>query len=218
MLKAIIFDMDGVIIDSEPIHTEIAIAVMRDFGGNPTYEEINDDFIGTTNREMWETLKERHKMDATVDQLLERHREYKMKRFFEEPVPAIDGIESLIRQARSRGLKIALATSSPKYFAEHILRSAGLFEYFDSLVTADDISRGKPDPEIYLKAAQALDLDPASCIALEDAFLGIKSAKDAGMRVIAYRNPNSGNQDTRQADFVVSSIKDIKLDELDRKA
>ena len=214
MLKAIIFDMDGVIIDSEPIHTEIAIAVMQDFGGKPTSEEIYDEFVGVTNREMWSILRERHKLNVSLDQLMEKHREYKIKRFFNEPVPPIDGIEDLMRLAKSRGLKIALATSSPKYFAEHILKSAGLSEYFDALVTADDISHGKPDPEIYLKAAQILGLDPGSCVAVEDAFLGIQSAKDAGMRVIAFKNPNSGNQDTSRADFVVSSIRDIDLDTL----
>lgn len=210
MLKAIIFDMDGVIIDSEPLHTEIAISVLREFGGEPTPEEIHE-FIGVTNRSMWTTLIARHKLLATVDEMLERQGRYKMTRFEEELLDPIEGIDPLIRRAKGMGLKIALATSSPRYFAEHILKNAGLFDFFDALVTADDITKCKPDPEIYLKAAEALSIDPEDCIAIEDAFLGIQSAKAAGMRVIAYQNPNSGNQDTSQADFVVSSICDIDL-------
>lgn len=213
MLRAIVFDLDGVIIDSEPIHTGITISVMRDFGGEPSPEEI-DEFIGKTNVEMWGILKERHGLGGSVDQFLERYREYAAKRFFEEPVPVSEGVENLILSAKRKGLKIALATSSQRYFAEHILKNIGLFGYFDALVTADDISRGKPDPEIYLKAAKTLGIDPASCVAVEDAFLGIRAAGDAGMRVIGYQNPNSGKQDTSRADFVVSSILDIDLDEL----
>jgi HAD superfamily hydrolase (TIGR01509 family) len=213
MLKAIVFDMDGVIIDSEPIHIEIDTEVMREFGGEPTVDEIYE-FVGITNREMWETLRRRHNLNGTVEQILERHREYKMKRFSSEKIPPIDGIEDLIKDARKRGLKIALATSSPRYFAECILENAGLMQYFDALVTSDDVTRGKPDPEVYLKAAQRLDLEPGCCIAIEDGCFGIQSAKSAGMRVIAFRNPNSGDQDTSRADFVVSSIRSIHLDEL----
>lgn len=90
-----------------------------------------------------------------------------------------------------------------------------MLPWFDVLVTADDITRSKPDPEIYLKAAQLLGVDPGSCVAIEDAELGMQSAKSAGMRVIAFLNPNSGKQDTSKADFVVSSIRDIDLDKLD---
>src|SRR5690606_30862367 len=106
----------------------------------------------------------------------------------------IDGIGELVRNAAGRGLKIALATSSPRFLAEHILESTGLMPFFNAVVTADDITRSKPDPEIYLKAADLLGIDPAFCVAVEDAELGIKAARDAGMRVIAFLNPNSGKQ------------------------
>lgn len=215
MIKALIFDMDGVIIDSEPIQCEIAVEVLKSFGGKPTEKELYE-FIGVTNQTMWPILKERHKLRATVEEILERHQEYKKRRFFQEPVDPIDGIEDLIKRADARGVKIALATSSPKFLAEHILESAGLLPYFDAIVTADDITRSKPDPEIYLKAAQFLGIDPGFCVAVEDAELGIQSAKSAGMRVVAFLNPNSGRQDTSRADFVVSSIRDIDLDKLDK--
>jgi len=214
MIKAIVFDMDGVIVDSEPVHCEIAIEVLRSFGGEPEEHEIYE-FIGVTNRAMWSVLKERHKLDATLEELLERHQEYKKRRFLKEMPRLIDGIAELVRNASERGLKIALATSSPRFFAEQILVSTGLMPYFDALVTADDITRSKPDPEIYLKAAESLGLDPRSCVAVEDAELGIMAAKSAGMKVIAFLSPNSGKQDVSKADFVVSSLRDIDLDRLD---
>lgn len=214
MIKALVFDMDGVIIDSEPIQCEIAVEVLRSFGGEPREHEIHE-FVGVTNQAMWPILKERHKLDATVEEMLERHQEYKKRRFSQERIEPIDGIRDLIKKAVDSGLKIALATSSPKFLAEHILKSTGMLPWFDVLVTADDITRSKPDPEIYLKAAQLLGIDPGSCVAIEDAELGMQSAKSAGMRVIAFLNPNSGKQDTSKADFVVSSIRDIDLDKLD---
>ena len=210
MIKAVVFDMDGVIIDSEPIHCEIAVEVLRSFGGEPKEYEIHE-FIGVTNQAMWSTLKERHNLDATVEEILERHQEYKKRHFFQERIELIDGIEELIKKAAGSGLKIALATSSPKFLAEHILNSTGLMPYFNVVVTADDITRSKPDPEIYLKAADLLGIEPRFCVAVEDAELGMKAARGAGMRVIAFLNPNSGKQDTSSADFVVSSIRDIDL-------
>jgi len=215
MIRALIFDMDGVIIDSEPIQCEIAAEVLRSFGAEPDINEMYE-FIGVTNQVMWPVLKERHKLDVTVEELLERHQEYKKRRFFQEKLEPIDGIEDLIRDASCRGLKIALATSSPKYFARHILTSTGLMPYFDAMVTADDITRSKPDPEIYLKAAEILGIDTGSCVAIEDAEHGIHAAKRAGMKVIAFANPHSGKQDTSRADFVVSSIRDIDLDRLEK--
>jgi len=214
MIQAIVFDMDGVIIDSEPVQCQIAIDVLRSFGGEPREHELYE-FIGVTNRAMWSTLKERHNLDATLEEILERHQEYKKRYFFDARLEPIDGIGELVRNAAGRGLKIALATSSPRFLAEHILESTGLMPFFNAVVTADDITRSKPDPEIYLKAADLLGIDPAFCVAVEDAELGIKAARDAGMRVITFLNPNSGKQDVSNADFVVSSIRDIDLDKLD---
>lgn len=213
MIKGLVFDLDGVIIDSEPIQIELSLQVLKDVGADARYEEFYD-FVGVRNEEMWDTLIERHGLNNTVDELMERQKVYLYKRFFEGKLEAIDGTPELIRSAKSMGLKIALATSSARFYAEHVLKSVGLYSFFNELVTADDISKSKPDPEIYLKAAKKLGLRPEDCIAVEDAFHGIKAAKGAGMKCIAYKNLNSGNQDTTYADFVVSSIRDIKLDEL----
>lgn len=211
MIKALVFDMDGVIIDSEPIHIDLTVQVVRDVGKEPTDSEIYE-FIGVRNEEMWATLIERHGITETVEQLIERQNKYLYQRFFDEKLEPIDGIEDLMKSAKKNGMKIALATSSPRFLAEHILKNIGLIQYFDALVTADDVSNGKPHPEIYQKAAQALGVKPEYCIAIEDGEKGIQSAKNAGMICIAFKNPNSGNQDTTKADFVVSSIREINLE------
>jgi len=212
MLKALVFDMDGVIIDSEPLQAEIAVHVLKKLGGNPQPREFYE-FIGVRNEEMWTILKERHNIKESVKEILEIHQDYKKKRFSEADVETVEGIPELIKEAKSRGLRIALATSSPRFLAEHILKKFDLYKYFNVLVTADDITHSKPDPEIYIKAAQFLGVKPEECIAIEDAHFGVKAAKAAGMKCIAYVNPNSGNQDLSEADCKVYSIKDIRLEE-----
>lgn len=160
---------------------------------------------------MWEVLIKRHGIQKTVDELITKQKAYKTKRFLDEKLEPIDGIIDLLRDGKRNGLKIALATSSPKYFAKFVLRSVKTMVFFNELVTADDVCESKPNPEIYLKAAKVLRVLPEECIAIEDAHFGVLSAKGAGMRCIGYKNPNSGNQDISMADLVVSSIEDINL-------
>ncbi|NLM76452.1 MAG: HAD family phosphatase [Clostridiaceae bacterium] len=211
MVKALVFDMDGVIIDSEPLHIEITVHVLRKLGGNPEPDEIYE-FVGVRNDEMWAILKKRHNIKESVQEILEIHENYKKKRFSEAELETVDGTPELIKEAKEKGLKTALATSSPRFLAEYILKRFDLYKYFDVLVTADDISQSKPNPEIYTRAARALGVKPHECIAVEDAHLGVKAAKAAGMKCIAYVNPNSGNQDLSVADYKVHSIRDIVLD------
>ncbi|NMA65703.1 MAG: HAD family phosphatase [Clostridiaceae bacterium] len=213
MIKALVFDMDGVIIDSEPLQIEIIVQVLKQLGGNSKPEEIYE-FVGATNDELWATLKKRHNIKKSVKEILEIHDSYKKKRFPEAKLETVEGIPELIKEAKRKGLKIALATSSTKFLAEYILKRFDIYQYFNILVTADDISNSKPNPEIYIKAANLLGVNSDECIAIEDAHLGVKAAKAAGMKCIAYVNPNSGKQDLTDADIIVSSIKDIELDRI----
>lgn len=215
MLKALIFDMDGVIIDSEPIHVEVNTKILKEEGITLSDSE-NCEFIGVRNHEMWDTLIKRHNIPRTVEQLLEKQKSHQMHRFLREKLDPIDGIRELLREAKRMNLKIALATSSPNYFAKFVLKSLGIQVFFDQLVTAGDVSKGKPDPEIYLTAAKMLDVDPKESIAIEDAPLGIKAAQAAGMRCVGFTNPNSGNLDISHADIVVSSIRDINLENIQK--
>ncbi len=214
MIKAVIFDMDGVIIDSEPIHTELTLNVLKDVGVTPDESEIYE-FIGVRNEEMWATLIERHNINESIEQLMDRLKAYKMERFLSSNLEPMNGVVDLLRTVKRKGLKIALATSSPRYFAKYILKAVKVAVFFDELVTADEITNGKPDPEIYIKAAEALGVLPGECIAIEDAYFGILAAKSAGMKCIGLKNPNSGNQDTSMADYVVSSLRDINIDIID---
>lgn len=213
MIKALVFDMDGVIIDSEPLHAVISEGVLKELGGQPAERELYE-FVGVRNEEMWAILKERHKLKESVEEILALHEKHKRRRFTEEPIEPVEGIPELIREAKSKNLKIALATSSPKFLAEIILERLNLYSFFDILIAASDISRAKPDPEIYLKAAEKLGVRPEECIAVEDSYYGMMAAINAGMKCIVYDNPNAGNMEKSKADYVVASITEIDLDSI----
>lgn len=213
MIKALIFDLDGVLIDSEPIHSQVVVDVLKDVGVTAQENEVYD-FIGVRNEEMWETLRKRHGIEEPTEKLLAMQKAYKHERFFNNKLVPVDGVLDLLKAAKRKGLSIALATSSPRYFAKYILKAIKAAVFFDDLVTSDEVTKGKPEPEVFLKAAEALGVMPEECLVIEDAFYGVTAAKRAGMKCIGFKNPNSGNQDLSGADYVVSSLLDINLDEI----
>lgn len=209
MLKAFIFDMDGVIIDSEPLHFQSDRMVMKDFGINISDDELNS-FVGVTNPEMWAVLLDRYNVDATVEKLLEIQHKYKAQLLGQNKLQPIDGIPELLIELKKKEIPIALASSSSRQFIELVLRSLHIYEFFDVIISGEEVKNSKPSPDIFLKAAAELKVDPKDCVVLEDSCNGVKAAKAAGMKCIAYINPNSGIQDVSLADCAVSTL--VKLD------
>ncbi len=204
-MKAFIFDMDGVIVDSEPLHFETDKMVMKDFGIEISDEELIS-FVGATNPYMWSELLKKYKLSASVEDLLELQHKYKLELFGQRKLYPIEGITELLHNLRERGAYIGLASSSSRQFITMILETLGIYNYFDVIVSGEEVINSKPAPDIFLKAAQTLQAEPEYCIVLEDSGNGVKGAKAAGMKCIAYRNPNSGEQDLSQADCIVDSL------------
>jgi beta-phosphoglucomutase family hydrolase len=208
-LTGVIFDMDGVIVDSEPIHYLCDTKTLEDYGVAVDFDEMQR-YIGVGNEAMWSDLIKRHQIKATVEELTKRQDDYKKELFGKDNIVAVKGIESLIKKLHKKDIKIALASSSPKYFIESILKSLDLLNYFGALVSGDEVTRSKPEPDIYLKAAELIGISPMECMAIEDAAAGVIAAKAAGMYTIGYKNPNSGNQDLSPADLIVESIWEVE--------
>lgn len=210
MIKALIFDMDGVIIDSEPIHFESDRITMREYG-----IEISDDvlirYVGVTNPAMWAELKELYNLDSSIDELLEKQLKHKFDLFGTRKLKAIDGIFELVNLLKEKGIKIGLASSSPRVFIELILKNLEIIDFFDVIVSGDDVLKSKPEPDIFLRASKLLGVEPKDCMVIEDSEHGVKAAKSAGMKCIGYINVNSGNMDLSYADLQVTSIRDIDI-------
>lgn len=159
---------------------------------------------------MWSVIIERYKLEATVEQLLATQMHHKKELFKNSQLIAIEGIPQLIEQLKDSGIKLGLASSSSREFIEMILKSLNIIDKFDVILSGEEVKKGKPAPDVFLKTADLLGVNPCDCIVLEDSEHGITAAKAAGMKCIAYENPNSGNQDLSLADAVVKTL--VKID------
>lgn len=158
---------------------------------------------------MWAELREKYSISSSIEELLQKQMGYKKLLFGNRQLQSIEGIESLLNGLKNSNIKIGLASSSPREFIELILKNLGFFEYFEVVISGEEVVRSKPAPDIFLRVAELLKEQPSNCIVIEDSEHGVRAAKDAGMRCIGYINPNSGNQDLSLSDKLVNSIKDI---------
>lgn len=209
MKKCVIFDMDGVIIDSEPIHQECERKIFSLMGISVSEEEHNA-LVGATDETMWSRMGKLYNLPITVSEAIQLKKsfylEYLKSEAYIKPIPYVS---ELIVDLHKNGFLLALASSSPYEQIDFILSNFELKRYFHSIISGEDVEAGKPHPEIFLKAADSLGANPDSCVVIEDSFNGVTAAISAKMKCIGYKNPNSGNQDLSHAEIVVHSMNEI---------
>ena len=202
MNTAIAFDMDGVIIDSQPLHYEIDMEVLRTCGYTPTLETVTP-YTGVSNPDRWPEYKKTLALAQTVDRLIELQTEIMIDIFNRAHLAPIGGIVELLEFLQAKNIPCAVASSSSHELINLVLEKCQIGQYFTHLVSGEDVKNGKPAPDIYLKAAKVFGLPPEKCIAIEDSPMGILAAKNAGFTCIGYVNPNTHGQDFTHADYVV---------------
>jgi HAD superfamily hydrolase (TIGR01509 family) len=202
-MKTVIFDMDGVIVDSEPYSMQALVDVLREHRVEPTAEELRRSY----GRRVTDDLRDyfaRHRVTADLAAAVARKR----ARYFElaaDRLRPLPGVIALLDRLRRSGRRLGLASSGDRDKVAFSLRVLGLDGVFEVVVTGEEIAHGKPDPEIYLLAARRLAVDPRECVAIEDAPTGVQAAKRAGMRCIAVTN--SVERDRLEgADLIVASL------------
>lgn len=210
MLKAVIFDLDGVIIDSEPMHARAAILALAQFGVTLNIESILD-FVGTSDRKMMQTLQHIYQIPASVEELVAAHQAQKKALLAHEGYAPIPHVTHLIHQLSEQGLQLALASSSPMHEILDALEALHIRDCFQVIVSGMELEHPKPAPDIFLAAAARLKVEPSECIVFEDSFVGITAAKAAGMTRIGFLNPHSGKQNLESVDFVIESFEEIDL-------
>jgi len=217
MLEAVIFDFDGVIVDSEPLHHAAFNAVFAELGLNVSYEDYIRDYIGFDDRDAIRHACEvvgRPIDDALMPRLIADKAEA-FERILGAGVQAIPGAVALIRSTAARW-PIAIASGALRNDINLILPALAnddLAALFGAIVTADDVEHSKPDPATYLLAAKRLSVDPAACVAIEDTPAGLRSAKAAGMRTLAVAT--SYPVAKLEADRVVENLESINAHTLD---
>lgn len=210
MIKGIIFDCDGVLLDSEPIFAKATQIMMDAYGLDLDLSKLPD-ANGTTVRHYCEVfLRHFPEIDIPLEKLVKDYYYYSDQLLMADDLKPMEGIREFCRQQHERGLKLLIASSSPTYYVEHKLRLFGIKPYFDQIVSANDIAHSKPHPEIYLKAIEKSGLDKQDLIAIEDAPNGIASAKAAGLYVVGFKGSQL-KQDTSEADEEVYRFEDIQI-------
>ena len=215
MLKAVIFDMDGVIIDSEPLHARAAVLAMKKYNVALT-EEYCYRFIGSTARHMLEVIREQYSLSASLSELMDANNRAKEALVAAEGYPAIPYVAELMAALHGAGLRLAIASSSPMEDIRATVSRLRLTDYLDHLVSGMQVQRPKPAPDIFLKAAEQLGAAPSECLVIEDSCNGLNAARSAGMVRVAFHNPHSGNQDLSAADYVIEGFEEITPVFLDR--
>lgn len=203
-VDAVLFDCDGVLVDSEPVSEAAWVATAEEFG-----LDIDDfaSWIGTTDRAVAEFFAPLAEVEA--DRMLDRA-SVNFKAILEEDGVEVfpDARDALIR-AMAGDLAVAIVTNSERWRLEAILEAAGFTEGVDIMVASTDVAHPKPDPDVYLLAAQLLDVDPSRCVVIEDSPVGVAAARAAGMRVIAIDRGVFSTESLAPATRVVSELVDV---------
>lgn len=207
--KAVIFDMDGVLVDSEPVHFESTVRVMEQFG-LPFTDDDNRRFIGSTDRVMFDVLKSMHSLANPIEELIEMRKAVYLELIQNGALVWREGIRELVRELAEGGHSLAVASSGLKRIIEYTLNRGKIRDHFQAVVSADDIPAPKPSPEIYLEAARRIGIDPAYCAAIEDTDVGVRAAKNAGMFVIAFPTTTTASMNFDPADLIASSASEIR--------
>jgi len=200
--------MDGVLLDSEPLHYEAVRIILAEQGVAFPLDDYSR-YLGTTLTSTWDELCARYPITMTLAEFETRYNSDVLAHY-QAGAPLIRGARELVEQLREAGVPIAVASSSHRMWVDAALEGAGLSDYFDQTTAGDEVSMGKPSPEIYLKAAEKLGFDPASCIAIEDAPAGVESASAAGMKVVLVRSELTHDLNLT-SDWQVNDLTEFKL-------
>ncbi|MEM7101724.1 MAG: HAD family hydrolase [Bacteroidota bacterium] len=209
MNTTFIFDMDGVIIDSEPIHQALEHQIFGELGINLSHDELQA-YVGTSAKNMWDDLIKRFNLDIKRDDIvLESRERYQAIIRQKTDLEPIEGVRDLMYQLLAENFKLLLASSASRSNINLVLEKFGMTDLFSHKISGDELPNSKPHPEIFLTAGKLAGTPPDQCVIIEDSRNGVLAAKAAGMKCIGYANPGSGNQDLSNADLVISKISDL---------
>ena len=200
--------MDGVIIDSEPLHFEVEIELLEKLGGKMD-KEAHQLFVGTTDYKMWSTLKEQFNLKPPVEDIIEMKKDMFISRIDE--IELMPNFMSLMLSLYNAGYPLAIASSNNRKVVDRIVEKFDLGVYIKFTISGDDVSKGKPHPEVFLTAAKKMSLVPKNCLVIEDATNGVKAAKAAGMKCVGLDSIPASGQDLSQADLVINNLAKLNL-------
>lgn len=209
-MEAFLFDMDGVIVDTQQYHSQALQQVFTEVGISVSLEELSQ-YAGTKRGASFRGIAARRGLTLPVEQLSARKDVIFNTIIAHTQLQPIEGIPELLAKLQAADIPMAIASSSSDAFIAYIVDCLHIRSFFTALLSGENLPESKPDPAIYQLAARTLGIVPEQCVVLEDAALGVQAAKAAGMYCIGYQNPHSGRQNLSKADEIVASIREIHL-------
>lgn len=207
--EAIVFDIDGTMVDNMTFHSKAWIEFIRRHGFKLDEEEFLHETLGEHNDEIFDMLFERDVRGEEFD-LLDEEKEAIYREMYAPHFKEVPGLKDFLNQLKQTGIKIGVATTAPFKNRVFILETLELMDFFPVVVGGEHVSHGKPHPQTYLLAAKGLGIDPKKCLAFEDTPSGVKSAKSAGMTVIGVLTTQT-EKDLKEADYFIRDYKEIEL-------
>ncbi len=210
-MKAVIFDMDGVLVHNDRYHVQAWKQFCREYGKKKTDNEIKS-WFGSTNKTILETIFQKEIPDEEAERMGKKKEEI-YRNIYRDDIKPLPGLKDFLEQLKSAKVKTALATSAPEENVDFVLERTGLFEFFEVRTNASEIKSGKPDPEIFLKTSAKLKIEPENCIVFEDSFQGIRAARNAGMKVIGVATSHKRSE-LKGLDSVIDDFTRIQISDL----
>lgn len=214
MLNAVLFDMDGVIVDTEPLHCK-AYYSMFETVGITISSTLYESFTGQSTLAICRQLCEQFKLTEAPETLVKLKRAaFKHLFEFDQSLALIDGVLDIIKEYHSKGLSLVLASSASMNTINFVFDRFDLNPYFVAKLSGADLKASKPHPEIFINAAKASGFSKEECIVIEDSTNGIIAANTAGIYCVGFKSPHSKNQDYTLANKVISSFEEIQYDKV----
>jgi HAD superfamily hydrolase (TIGR01509 family) len=208
-LKAVIFDMDGVLVNSEPHHIIIEKRLFAQLNLDISDEE-HSSYMGKSSEQMWTEIIRNHNLSQKAEELAERNTDRIIDYFSDLPeIELMPGIVNLLEKLFQERIPMAVASSSDAKTIEIILSGTGLSKYFLHMISSGLVTKGKPEPDIYLYTAGLLNVKPEECLVVEDSVNGMKAAKAANMFCVAYKGVSSAGQNHDLADESIDDFSQL---------
>jgi len=211
--RAVVFDLDGVLWDGEPLYHEAFNVVLEPYGYSVTSEDYVN-IIGHSVEAAWGWVLNNFKIREDPEKFLRRYNEAVLE-LLAQPVEPLPGVRELLAELRSRGLPIGLASASLRQWVNATIRGLHIENAFDATVSASEVEHSKPAPDLYLAAAEKLGIPATECLAVEDTGAGIAAAKAAGMFAVQVRASSTALPPLEQADLVIDDYSEFDLSLLD---
>jgi beta-phosphoglucomutase len=209
MIQTVIFDMDGVIVDTEPVHRYAYFQHFSELNIEVT-EELFTSFTGNSTRNVFQRVKTIFNLEDDVEELILRKRSLFNDSFdHKEDLELLEGVEKLIKDLHQNGMQLILASSASKVTIERVFRRFGLYPYFTHIVSGEDFPKSKPHPAIFEFAASLSITPKENCIVIEDSTNGVLAAKAAGIFCVGYNSIHSKLQDLSKADTVINHFDEL---------